>query len=179
MSNSDEPTITADGYRPDLPDWGAYVRWPHDDDHWIHPEDLPLASQLLPSRRVWRREKWDGKYYLLRYGRNSIRVQPSMWTRAPDVDLNVGQQVELLARHGKNDRGIYELHEIMLSTSQLAIEFFLRRGEMILERSFSRDDLRPLSVHYHLRSGFYKHAVPKSSISDDLDPLDVGDMLSD
>ncbi len=162
--------------RPDLPDWGIYARWPADGEAWVHPDDRELARRLLPSRRIWRRNRWDGQYYWLQYGPAILRVQPTMWRRVPDCDLDVGQQVELLERHGKNDRGIYRIAELLHSDSSGSLEILLTRGTLAIARAFSRADLRPIEEKYNLRSGFYSHSAPKSSAADDVDRLDVGDL---
>ena len=169
-----EPTID---YRPSLPDWGAYLRWPANDTAWIHSEDLDTATELLPSNRVLKREKWDGEFYWLSYGDKKLRVRPSLWTRVPDIDLEVGEQVELLHRQGENDPGIFHIHEIMFCEVRNVLEFYLRRDELVLERAFLRIDLQPLIVKHDLRAGFYEHKQPKSASDGDSDMLDVGDIL--
>lgn len=164
-------------YRPDLPDWGVYFRWPDNGDEWICDADLKHAERLLPSLRVFKRDEWDGEFYHLRYGEITIRVRPSMWTSVPSVDIGVGQQVELLERHGENDPGIFRIHDIWYSLTKQECEFTLGRNDMPLAKRFSRKDLRPIFVQHHLRSGFYEHAQPKSNLPNDLERLDVGDLL--
>ena len=100
-------------YRPHLPDWGVYLRAPADGNAWVHPEDLQLAQTLIPSRRVFKRVRWDGEFYHLHYGPHQLRVRPTMWRRTPDVDLEVNQLVELLARSGAHDAGIYRIADIL------------------------------------------------------------------
>ena len=163
-------------YRPDLPDWGVFMHWPQEGDEWIHEEDRGLASEVLPSPRIWRRTEWDGRYYWMRYGNLTLRVKPSMWTEAPQCDLDVGQQVEVLAKSGENDPGIFRVKEIYLSTTTHECEFWLARDELVLEKPFRREDLKPTYVRYELRNGFYQHARPKSLPPEDLETLDVGSL---
>lgn len=170
------PTPTPTSYRPDLPDWGSYLRWPSEDQEWIHEEDIESASELLPSRRIWKRYRWDGEFYWLSYGTTVLRVRPTMWTRVPDIDLEVGQQIELLGRHGRNDRGIFRIHEILYSQQGHIAEYYLRRDELILERAFHRVDLKPTYIKHSLRSEFYQHQPPRLAASSDIDSLDVGDL---
>ncbi|MFK7735302.1 MAG: hypothetical protein AB8B50_04690 [Pirellulaceae bacterium] len=165
-------------YRPDLPDWGVFLHWPHEGDEWIHEADRSLASEVLPSPRVWRRTEWDGRYYWLRYGNLTLRVKPSMWTQAPECDLDVGQQVEVLANRGENDPGIFRVKEIYFSRTSHECEFWLAREELVLEKVFRREDLKPTYVRYELRSGVYQHELPKSLPPKDLETLDVGDLES-
>lgn len=166
-------------YRPDLPDWGVYLRWPEAGENWIHDEDRQTALALLPGRRVFRRSQWDGEYYWLHYGQTTIRVKPTMWVSVPSVDLEVGNQVEVLSLHGQNDPGVFFLSEILYSPRTGEIEFYVKRADVQIPRSFSRDDLRPIHVRHHLRTAYYQHAVPKSNLPDDLQLLDVGESLLD
>ncbi|HBE66700.1 MAG TPA: hypothetical protein DDW52_00995 [Planctomycetaceae bacterium] len=166
-------------YRPELPDWGVYLRWPADGVDWLHPDDVQRARSLLPSARVFRRETWDGEYYHLHYGRHRLRVQPSMWLPVAPVDLRVEQQVELLARLGRHDSGVFRIAEILYDAANRTVTFQLSRGEVTLERLFSRDDLRPISVKHHLRVGYYQHETPKQDAKFASDKLDVGKITDD
>lgn len=166
-------------YRPDMPDWGAYLRWPDDGDSWICDQDIEMAKELLPSPRVFRRDHWDGEFYHLRYGQLILRVRPTMWTKVPPIDLSVDQQVEVLGRHGENDPGIFRVREIFYSATTQRCEFILGRRDLTLAKRFVRADLRPTSVKYHLRVDYYKHEKPKLQSSGEADMLDVGDILSD
>ncbi|MEO8269192.1 MAG: hypothetical protein ABI557_05700 [Aureliella sp.] len=176
MTEPETPAV--DSYRPELPDWGSYLRWPSDGVDWIHPQDIAVVRQLIPSRRVFRRSQWDGEFYHLHYGETTFRVRPSMWVRVPDIDLDVGQQVELLSCHQQNDPGIYHIADIHFVPANGQIEYALQSDDLRLERGFSRDDLRPLHVKYELRSGYYDHPPATASIPDDVDLLDVGKLTS-
>jgi hypothetical protein len=97
--------------------------------------------------------------------------------QVPSIDLEVGQQVELLHQLGRNDAGIYRVAEILYSPEQASIEYILTGDSLRIQRKFTRDDLRPLRVRYSLRSGFYRHEIPKAQIPTDVTLLDVGDLL--
>jgi len=159
-----------------LPDWGIYVRWPTNGDAWIHSDDVAVAKRLIPSPRVWRREAWDGEFYHLRYGQIELRLRPSMWLPVPAIDLEVGQQVELLSRQFRNDPGIFRISDMFYSTARQTVDYFLHGESLRLAKPFSREDLRPLQVQYHLRVGFYQHPNPASDIPADVQLLDVGDL---
>ncbi len=176
MAEFEKPVAVS--YRPELPDWGAYLRWPSNGDEWIHPQDVELVRRLIPSRRVFRRSQWDGEFYHLHYGEKSFRVRPSMWVRVPDIDLDVGQQVELLSCQQRNDPGIYRIADIYFVPASGEIEYGLQSEELRLKRKFHRDDLRPLHVKHHLRSGYYEHPPATASIPDDVELLDVGKLTS-
>lgn len=165
-------------YRPDLPDWGVFLRWPTDGDSWIHPEDVTVAKQLLPSSRVFRRQLWDGQFYHLQYGKLVIRVRPSLWLPVVDNDLEVGQQVEVLSRLHLNDPGIFRIADIWVSAESNVCEYTLHGTLLKLEKRFRREDLRPLHIEYQLRLGYYQHPTPSSQIPPDVKLLNVGDLTS-
>ena len=175
-TEADAPAVVS--YRPELPDWGAYLRWPSNGDEWIHPQDIELVRRLIPSRRVFRRSQWDGEFYQLHYGETSFRVRPSMWVRVPDIDLEVEQQVELLSCQQQNDPGIYHIADIYFVPASGEIEYALQSDELRLKRKFRRDNLKPLYVKYQLRVGYYDHPPATASMPDDVELLDVGKLTS-
>lgn len=164
---------------PNLPDWGVFLRWPEDGEGWLHPEDLGVARELIPSDRVFRRSSFDGEFYLLHYGPILLRCKPAMWLSISSVDLEVEQAVELLARQGKNDSGVFHVSQILYRRELGFVEFCLKRDSLELAQKFRREDLRPLQVQYHLRAGFYEHTPAKPAYPDDLEKLDVGDLLGE
>ena len=158
-------------YRPDLPDFGVYLSWPMPGKDWIHPDDWPLAERWIPSSRVFQRVAYDGTWYHLLYGSQKLRVRPSMWTAVPAVDVQVGDQVELLSRFGQQDACVAWIDGITCSRADGPIDFWLRRGEMTLPQSFCRSDFRPLSLRHRLRTGYYIHQPPKFFPPADLELL--------
>ena len=166
-------------YRPALPDWGVYLTWPTEGQSWIHPSDLSLAMKLIPSHRVFCRTRWDRTFYQLHYGELTIRVRPTLWLRVNSVDLQVGQQVELLSRQGANDPGIFTVRDIFYCPRKQEIEFLLSQRGMTIQKRFSRNDLRPLRVVHRLRSGFFQHLPQTSKFPPDLDLLNVGQLTSE
>lgn len=166
-------------YRPELPDWGVYLTWPTDGQNWIHAADLSLALKLIPSRRVFHRTRWDETFYQLHYGELSIRVRPTMWVRVDAVDLQVGEQVEVLSREGVNDPGIFTVRDVLYCSHKRVVEFALSQRGMTLPKMYSRDDLQPLKVVHKLRSGFFQHAPQQSRLPTDLELLNVGNLTSE
>lgn len=163
-------------YRPDLPDWGCLLHVSEEFDALVHEEDLQEAMRLIPSRRVFCRDRWDGEFYWLHYGSASLRVRPSMWVSAPASEFRVGEQIELLRRQGENDAGIYHIRDVTLAKNGEALEYWLRRGEMPIERSFGPDDLMALEHKHQLKVGFFQHAIPVARLPQDLETLNVGNL---
>ena len=180
--NNDPTTpepIFDSSYRPELPDWGVYLTWPTEGQSWIHAADLAVALRLIPSPRVFHRTRWDKTFYQLHYGELSIRVRPTMWMRVEPLDLQVGQQVELLSRDGANDPGIFTISDILFCSRKQQIEFALNQRGMTMPRMYSREDLRPLKIIHKLRSGFFQHLPQRSNLPPDLELLNVGELTSE
>ena len=53
------------------PKYGYYPWWPEDGNDWVHPEDVELARQMIPSPRVFRRDGEQGPFVILHYGDRS------------------------------------------------------------------------------------------------------------
>ncbi len=174
----DDP-IFETSYRPELPDWGVYLTWPTEGQSWVHPSDVSLALRLIPSGRVFHRTRWDRTFYQLHYGELTIRVRPTLWVRVDSVDLQVGQQVELLPRNGANEPGIFTVREILFCPRKQEIEFAISQRGMTVPKKFSRDDLRPLHVVHSLRSGFFQHLPQTSNFPPDLELLNVGELTGE
>lgn len=160
-------------YRPDLPDFGMYLHWPMPGVDWIHPDDIGLAEGLIPGPRVFQRFHFDGVYYHLQYGSSVLRVRPSMWTRAVDIDVAVGDRVELFSHFGQQDPCVATIEEIHCHRAEGHVEYWLRRREMTLPQSFCRSDFRPLALRHHLRTGYYIHQPPRFFPPADLELLKV------
>lgn len=160
-------------YRPDLPDYGMYLCWPMPGMEWVHPEDRELAERWIPSPRVFHRFLFDGTYYHLRYGAAVLRVRPTMWTSATDIDVSVGDRVELLSHFGQKDPCVATVEQMLCRRAEGQIEYWLRRGEMTLPQSFCRSDFRLLTLRHHLRTGYYIHQPPRFFPPADLELLKV------
>jgi hypothetical protein len=166
-------------YRPDMPDYGVYAFWPEPGENWYHPDDAPVIAELIPSNRVLKRTHYDGTYYHLQYGPKQFRVRPTMWCSVPTMDLEVGQAVEILSRHGVNDAGIGFIADILYDIGNSRVRWLVRRSQMAAAVEFTREDLRPLEVRYELRTGFYQHSPPRSDLSFVTSWLNVGSLTDD
>ena len=144
---------------PDMPDCGVYLVWPTEGSQWIHPEDAELASQWIPSTRVWRRSQWEDGYYRLHYGNQAIRVRPSMWHRVDDEGFSIGDPVEILGRFLENEPCIGRVVEIRFHKPSGRIHYTIESRELVLPRPFLTEDLRRLEEKVHLRASDFQSAV--------------------
>jgi hypothetical protein len=136
---------------PEMPDCGAYLVWPENSIQWIHPDDVSQAERWIPSSRVFRRDSFDGVFYRLRYGQQSIRVKPTMWLQVTDEGFEIGDQVELLSHFRENDACIATILEIRFEKSTGRILYSLESRELMLPRPFEASDLAQLTRRPQLR----------------------------
>jgi hypothetical protein len=145
---------------PSMPDCGAYLVWPSEGMDWIHPEDVEQAEKWIPSSRVFRRDSFDGEYYRLWYGEQSIRVKPTMWRRVDDEGFSVGEQVEVLSHFFENEPTIGVISEIRFEKSSNRIVYTIESREMPIPRPFVASDLVSLTKREKLDARYLDQQPP-------------------
>lgn len=130
---------------PELPDCGVYLTWPHDGVDWIHPDDIQLAEELIPSGRVFRRVSFDGTYYRLEYGDRVLRVKPTMWLKVHDEGFWIGDQVEIKGDFLTNEPSIAVITDARFEPSTGLISYTLIQRDMMLDKNYHADELRGLT----------------------------------
>lgn len=143
---------------------------------WIHPDDVAVAEQLLPSRRVLQRTRFDGTYYHLHYGSSQFRVLPCLWTSVPAVDIHVNDRVEMLTQFGRFEPGLVTVVEVFANFHRGAFEFVVRRGTMLLPQRLEREHFRLLRPRHRLHWPTTSHRQSQFLPPADLDFLDVGSL---
>ncbi len=136
---------------PQMPDCGVYLVWPQDGLEWIHPDDVALVEAWIPSSRVFRRHSFDGEYYRLQYGDQTVRAKPTMWRRIDDEGFSVGDRVEILSNFHENEPGLGIIKEMRFEKSSSRILYSLESREMPLPRCFVAADLVPLTRRPQLK----------------------------
>src|SRR3954451_2252478 len=107
------------------PKYGVYPWWPEDGDEWLHPEDIALARQLIPSPRVFRRDGEQGPFVLLHYGPLRLRVKRTLWQEVPHEGFDMGDWVEVLSRGMLNTPRTGVIREMHWDAASRAIQYFL------------------------------------------------------
>jgi hypothetical protein len=157
---------------PELPDYGVLLHWPESGLEGIWPEDRELAEKWIPSRRVFRRQEFDGEYYHLWYGSTRIRIRPSLWVSTLAEDLEVGDRVEVLSQMGRAEPMIAEIREKLFDPHLGRIYYLLRNREVDVPTVYFYEDLQRLSTRPQLREPTYTHQPQKLGIDLHLvDPL--------
>jgi hypothetical protein len=132
--------ILPDLKRPPL--HAVLLRWPRDGEGWIHPEDRCLAQNLLPSDRVFRCEGTEGPYNVLTYGHRVLRIEPVLWIEIRNEGLQIGDQVEVLSRMGKNWPRVGFIREMRWRESRRQIAYQISARTGAIPTWYTADDLR-------------------------------------
>jgi hypothetical protein len=147
--------------RPELPDHGTFPRWPAEGTAWIHPEDRSIVMHLIPSDRIFKRERFDGTFYHYRYGDTRFRLKPCMWLPLADDGVDVGDLVETIGLGWERELFIATVNDALYSADEgRCVYRLVRVGAMEDDRVFGRDEFRVLSDKTKLREGTTKHPTP-------------------
>lgn len=136
---------------PELPDCGVYLFWPQEGTDWIHPDDISIVQDWIPSTRVFRRHSYDGIYYRLRYGVDVLRVKPTLWLKVADEGFWVGDQVEIRGLLMDREPCIATISEMRFDRVTSRILYQLHHREMPLPNTYTADDLIQLSSRPQLK----------------------------
>ncbi|TWT81773.1 hypothetical protein CA13_32260 [Planctomycetes bacterium CA13] len=148
--------------RPQLPDYGCFPRWPENGHDFIHPEDLKIVSRRIPSERVFRRDSFDGTYYLYRYGSTQFRMKPCMWLKVQPDGIDVGDTVETIGVAMERDLFVAEVYGMYYVRRKGCILYRLRRGEIVVPNLFTANSMKLLTDKSHVRPSEIPHPTPKA-----------------
>ena len=138
------------------PKYGVFPWWPDDSDSWIHPDDLSVAAELVPSCQILRRVPLDSKiadessvcenndrFASFEYGSQTFRAVPRMWLEVPEPDYNLFDQVEICSKLGKVHPKIASVSSVRWNRLKRVAEYRLIRNGMPLPGLFHAADLQP------------------------------------
>jgi hypothetical protein len=134
--------------RPELPDAVVVQVWPAAGDSAFHPNDVELAKVWIPGSRVFLRTAFDGQYYHLRYGDKSLRMAPSLVTKVPLEDLQVGDRVEVLSLLLERDPVLAEIIGKRWDQEKQQIVYEITHRKLPVERSYGMAELRLLTPRH-------------------------------
>ena len=123
------------------PRYGVFRWWPTDKD-WIHPGDVETAKQLIPSERLFRKEKYDDVYFLLTYGEQYIRIKHVIWLEIKTEGYELGDQVEVTSRLGKGHPMIATITEICWDKNEGRLMYTVVGTELHMRRKFSSEEFQ-------------------------------------
>ena len=148
--------------QPRFPQYGCFLRWPQSGVGWVHPEDAALATRIVPSGRVLRRESFDGTFYHHRYGQYRLRTRPTMWLPLPGEGAELGDEVEVIGRMFERELYVGHLAAMVLVPRKGRVLYRLARAGVLGSRWYLREHFRVLEVKAKLRpGGEVRHPVPQ------------------
>lgn len=148
---------------PVLPDYGCIVRWPHEGQGFIHPDDVAIATRCFPSERVLRRDRFDGVYYHYSYGTVRFRLRPSMWLKVAYDGIDIGDTVETTGLGMERDLFVAQVWGMYYVQRKGCILYRLRRGDVTVPNLYFADQLRILNDKSKIRPGDTVYPTPKWS----------------
>ena len=124
------------------PKYGYYPRWPENGNDWVHPEDVELVRQMIPSGRVFRRDGQRGPFVVLHYGDVRLRVKPALWIEVPWEGFEIGDWVEVLSRGMQNTPRIGVIREMLWDDRAEGIAYQVQETDQLVPEFYRCEDLR-------------------------------------
>ncbi len=145
---------------PPLPDYGFFPRWPQDGQSWIHPDDVPFVTRVIPSERVFKRVSFDDAYYHYRYGRMRFRLRPAMWLKVDAEGFDIGDKIETTGIGLERELFLGEICGMYYLRRKGRIAYRVRRAGNMVPGLFLGDQMRLLKDKATIRESETKHPAP-------------------
>lgn len=131
------------------PKYGYFPRWPEDGNEWLHPDDVQLARQMIPSFRIFKREgqKKDGEpkeFVELHYGKQVIRARRRLWIDVRFEGLNIGDWVEVKAQIFKLTPRTGWIRDMLFEPDEQRIQYFITESDGPIPTTYYAEDLQPV-----------------------------------
>jgi hypothetical protein len=124
------------------PKYGYYPWWPENGNEWIHPEDVELAREMIPSARIFRRDGEQEPFVILHYGDMRLRVMRTLWQEVAWEGFEIGDWVEVLSRGFKNTPRTAIVREITWDAHARALRYQVAENDTLIPNLYGADDLR-------------------------------------
>ena len=130
-----------------LPTYGLCL-WPEEGEDWIHPSDVSAARELIPSKRVFRKEDCSDPvllnlgYVKYTYGDLSFRGKASLWHEVAAEGYEIGDCVEVKSANGKWRPIIADIVGMFWNRHQQAIEYELVKNGVPQPNRFQASQFR-------------------------------------
>lgn len=122
---------------------------------------MAVATRYLPSSRVFRRDVFDGVYYHYSYGNVRLRLRPCMWLKLHSDGIDVGDKVETIGLGMEREQFIGEVWGMYYVSRKGRILYRLRRGDNIIPRLYTSEQLRLLTDKTKIEPGNIQHPSPR------------------
>jgi hypothetical protein len=124
------------------PKYGYYPWWPKNGNDWLHPEDVELARQLIPSPRVFRRDGEQGPFLILQYGDLRLRVKRTLWQEVASEGFEIGDWVEVLSRGQRNTPRTGIIREMHYRANDRCLMYQILENDQPIPKLYRGEDLR-------------------------------------
>lgn len=124
------------------PKYGYYPWWPEDGNEWLHPEDVELAREMIPSARVFRRDGEQGPFVVLHYGDVRLRVKRTLWQEVTNEGFEIGNWVEVLSRGFRNTPRTGTIREMIWDQYDRCLKYQITENDLPIAKEYSAEDLR-------------------------------------
>lgn len=153
---------------PQLPDYGCFLRWPENGQGFIHPDDVPIVTRMIPSPRVLKRLSFDGTYYHYSYGQLRFRLRPAMWLPVRSEGIEIGDQVETKGVGLEREQFVATVWGMYYVQRKGCILYRLRRVDQVVPKLFAGEHLRCLTEKTSLKpsTSRYRQPAPDSPAPD-------------
>lgn len=152
---------TSDMLLPTFPNYGCFLRWPENGQGFIHPDDVPVVSRLLPSPRVLKRVSFDDTFYHYRYGKQRFRLRPAMWLPVSSDGIDIGDQVETKGIGLERERFVAIVWGMYYIARKGCILYRLRRRDRVVPDLYAAHQMKVLTNKARVQSGTTTHPLPK------------------
>lgn len=118
----------------------------------FHPDDMGIATEMIPSDRVFRRIRFDDVFYHYQYGPDVLfRVRPCMWLKLDWEGIDVGDQVEVSGLGMVRQPMVARVSEMRFKKRSRTIEYTLDNAGVIQPRTYQVHELIQLTEKHKLR----------------------------
>lgn len=147
---------------------GVFAWWPEDSVDWLHPYDRPVAEDVIPCDRVWRRYRGGGDFDLYRQGPWRFRARPRLWLNIRDEAVWVGDSVEVLSQQGRRRPFVAKIAEVFWNRRYGRCEYVLDRSGWRQPQRYSREAFRVIQPL--VEGEPFGHVVRPSLVADEALP---------
>ncbi|MEM9827857.1 MAG: hypothetical protein AAF958_14795 [Planctomycetota bacterium] len=150
------------GLRPPI-QYGCFARYPDDGQSFIHPDDVAIATRVIPSGRVLCRHHFDGIYYHYSYGKAiRFRLRPVMWLPVDHEGLDLGDEVETRGPQIQREQFVARIWGMHWVPRKGRILYRLQAADgFAVPRLYVREELKLLTDKRRVQPSAIEYPVPR------------------
>lgn len=128
---------------------GVFLWWSDQVPSWVHPDDMEVASGLVPGNRIFRRSECENSsdrelgYSMFRYGPDWFRGKPTLWLEVQHPGFEIGDLIEIKSQVGRHRPQIGEVAAAIWNRKSLTIQYTVSVKGVRISRPFAGSEIRP------------------------------------